>query len=76
MRHTDTHRMRCTDTHRMRYTDTHRMRYSDTHCMRSRRAWGDYESLFLSAAAVCPRSAKVQYNLAHHFGGMQEAGQA
>lgn len=27
--------------------------------------WRDYESLFEAAAAVCPRSAKVQYNLAH-----------
>ena len=28
-------------------------------------AWRDYESLFSAAAAVCPQSAKVQYNLAH-----------
>jgi tetratricopeptide (TPR) repeat protein len=33
------------------------------------RAWRDYESLFSAAAAVCPRSAKVQYNLAHMQAG-------
>ena len=33
------------------------------------RAWRDYESLFSAAEAVCPRSAKVQYNLAHMQAG-------
>ena len=38
--------------------------------------WRDYSSLFHSAAQVCPRSAKVQYNLAHWYAGEGEQEQA